>query len=309
MATQLITPNLDPYIYSDGKLITDWLGWCLAYVRSAFGTGFAGSTALEGWNKYALNKHADKNIPNGVYVPIFFNGYSNMGHAAIVYHNGNSWKMWSSPVSHKPYADVWTATSLDGLINIIKTRYSSTCNYLGWAEGLSGKLIINNTVALPQGDEMITNESQAHYAYQMLRPNGDGSAAEIAATAGKRTWAQFVVDAQPEVKLRNQNISSAYQTLTALQTQVSQLNSQVATLSKRPTQAELDAVKTMTTELQAEVQKAHEDAANAEAQLKEVQSQPRADEVALDTNSKVTTIFNYFLDRWSTFKDFFNRSK
>lgn len=64
---------------------------------------------------------------------------------------------------------------------------------------------------------MIANENQAHQAYQLLRPNGDGNQAEIAATAGKRSWAQFATDAQGEVQARNAAIRDTQSKLGEMQ--------------------------------------------------------------------------------------------
>lgn len=143
MWKQTVTPNLDPYITQGGEILDDWLGWCLAYVQFAYGAGWSGASALDCWNNYTVDKRADGNIPQGVYVPIFFNGYGGLGHAAIVRWSGNTWEMWSSPISHKPYADKWAANSLQGLINIIKNNYSASCNYLGWAHGMKGMRFIS----------------------------------------------------------------------------------------------------------------------------------------------------------------------
>ncbi len=123
---QTTTPNLDPIIHQEGRALSDWLGWCLAYVQTAFGTGWAGSTAWDCWENHTVNKHTDRNLPSGVYVPIFFSGYHGQGHTAI-YKDGT---VWSSPISHKPTADVW------GSIAEVERHYGVV--YAGWAEGLGG---------------------------------------------------------------------------------------------------------------------------------------------------------------------------
>lgn len=136
MWNQTVTPNLDPYLFQGKTMIVNWVGWCLLYVQTAFGAGWSGGSALECWNSYTIDKHADGNIPEGVSVPVFFNGYGGLGHAVIVRRVGNTWEMWSTPIRNKSTADYYTASSLQGLIDIIKTEYSSSCNYLGWAEGM-----------------------------------------------------------------------------------------------------------------------------------------------------------------------------
>lgn len=143
MYKQTVEPELDPYIYQNGAVLSDWLGWCLAYVNTAFNAGWAGSTAREGWDNSA-GKHEDMNIPSGVYVPIWFNhygdygyGYKNYGHVAI-------WKdgtIWTSPYTHKPYADVFTD------INALCSMYN--CTYIGWTEYVGPTRVIEPTQDVP----------------------------------------------------------------------------------------------------------------------------------------------------------------
>jgi hypothetical protein len=128
---QLREPNLDPYIiqpngHGGTYTLTDWLGWCLAYVQTAFGTGWGGNTAWDCWQNHTVNKHEDWSLPSGVFVPIFFSGAGGDGHACI-YKDG---QVWSAPITHKPYADVWPS------INAVEQHYG--VQYVGWAEGIGG---------------------------------------------------------------------------------------------------------------------------------------------------------------------------
>lgn len=138
------TPNLDPVIYQGGKVLYNWLGWCLAYVQTAFGAGWSGSSAWDGWANRTQGRHTDWNIPKGVYVPIWFDGYWNggrYGHVAI-YKDG---KVWSSPYSNKPYADVI------GSIAEVERIYGM--KYVGWSEFVGPTRVIefvNNNITLPQ---------------------------------------------------------------------------------------------------------------------------------------------------------------
>src|SRR6185312_926566 len=136
---QLVTPNLDPYIHQPNGnggtyILTDWYGWCLAYVQNAFGTGWAGSNAWEAWNDHVNIKHLDRDIPSGMYVPIWFSGYHGLGHVAI-YKDG---KVWSSPWHHKPYADV--------ISSIAEVERIYGVSYVGWSEDISGKQVVEYTV-------------------------------------------------------------------------------------------------------------------------------------------------------------------
>lgn len=125
---QLKEPNYDPVIYQDGKILTNWLGYCLAYVQFAYNVGWAGATAFDAWTR-TPSKHTDYNIPAGVAVPIYFNhwgdygyGYQNYGHIAI-YKDG---KIYSSPLSRKYTADVFWS------IQEVEQKYNS--KYIGWSE-------------------------------------------------------------------------------------------------------------------------------------------------------------------------------
>lgn len=121
-------------------------------------------------------------------------------------------------------------------------------NVVGW-------LLPKNTAAptVQGGDEMIQNEAQAHQAYQLLRPNGDGSPDEIASTAGKRTWAEFANDARNEISARNQNLANQAQQLAAMQTTINQLNEAV---TKAQSDDQLD--KQKVAELTAQLTEAHD---------------------------------------------------
>lgn len=138
---QTVNPNLDPYIYIDGKILTDWLGWCLAYVERAFGHSSSNAYARLAWNN-SKTKHADRNLPKGVYVPLHFSHtgtYSGVtrdwGHI-VIYKDG---VIWSSPISRKPYADKFYS------IEAVERAFNA--KYLGWTEDVSGKRVIE---ALPE---------------------------------------------------------------------------------------------------------------------------------------------------------------
>lgn len=133
MYKQIKTPNLDPVIYQGGKALTSWLGWCLAYVQTAFAAGWAGASAWQSWMSHTPVKHDNRNIPGGVYVPIWFDGYwsgHRYGHVAI-YKDG---KIWSSPLSNKPYADVFNS------IEEVERRYGM--KYVGWSEYVGSTRVI-----------------------------------------------------------------------------------------------------------------------------------------------------------------------
>ncbi len=80
----------------------------------------------------------------------------------------------------------------------------------------------------PQGgDEMIANADQATKIYHMLRPNGGANQDEINGTAGRRTFAAFLNDAQPEINARDQNLRAQTDQLNNQAVIIGQLNSAV----------------------------------------------------------------------------------
>lgn len=121
---QVKSPNLN---------VRTSLGMCLQYVQDAFGSGWAGSYALQGWRDIVKKKHLDRNIPAGVYVPIWFEGYwdgYNYGHVAI-YKDGI---VWSSPYTNK--------SSHDQLGNIETVERVYGMKYIGWSEDIGGTTVI-----------------------------------------------------------------------------------------------------------------------------------------------------------------------
>lgn len=144
MWKQVKTPQLDPIIYQGGKVLYNWLGWCLAYVQTAFGAGWSGSSAWDGWANRTQGRHTDRNIPTGVYVPLWFDGYWNgerVGHV-VIYKDGT---IWSSPYTNKPYADK--------LSSIAEVERIYGMKYVGWSEYVGPTRVIefvNNNITLDQ---------------------------------------------------------------------------------------------------------------------------------------------------------------
>jgi hypothetical protein len=144
---QLQNPNLDPYLFKIDKgvrtLLSNWLGWCLLYVQTAFSAGWAGKSAAQGWAEYAVNPHTDRNFPVGVYFPIWFKymadldgtGIKDWGHVVICFINqAGQMNIWSAPITTKPYADTWSS------IEEVEQNYH--CTFVGWSEGLGGTAVI-----------------------------------------------------------------------------------------------------------------------------------------------------------------------
>lgn len=144
MWKQDVTPDLDPYTYNDGVLLNDWYGWCLATVRAAFGSPYSGPSAWAGWTSYTQIKHQDRNWPIGVYFPIWFSGYSGLGHVAIAHVNSSgSMNIWTSPYKHVPYF----YTGYTNVDTLAKAYLLDA--YVGWSEDIAGQRIIEYVADTP----------------------------------------------------------------------------------------------------------------------------------------------------------------
>lgn len=144
---QLIYPNLDDdkskplYVYNNGKMLTDWCGWCLAVVKAAYGATKSMGTALNAWN-CDKTQHKDKDFPEGLYIPAYFSGdKDNYGHVVILKRTGNNIKVWSSPYTHKPYYDTFSG-SIDSVLSTIIKKYGLK-QFLGWTEFVCEKRVID----------------------------------------------------------------------------------------------------------------------------------------------------------------------
>lgn len=148
---QVKSPNLN---------VQTSIGMCLKYVQDAYGSGWAGSYALQGWRDIVKKKHADRNIPGGVYVPIWFEGYwngVNYGHVAI-YKDG---VCWSSPYSNKGTHDQL------GNIETVERIYGM--KYIGWSEDIGGTTVIR------KGDNDMVEDIQRHFdIYSQTFANATG---------------------------------------------------------------------------------------------------------------------------------------
>lgn len=210
---QLVSPNLDPTIFSGGWALNDWLGWCLAYTEVAFGADRVSATATDEWNRISF-RHEDRNLPSGVYVPVWFshfgtyNGvYKNWGHVAI-YKDGT---IWSSPISHKPYADIWTS------IEQVEQRYN--CKFIGWSEDIGNKRVVQGTITstpsaggdvITRNDvgpvRVVTSEVKGWDFNQVH--SGAVDAREMNAWVGQ-PWSKFIDEAWRESEaFRNKRITA-----------------------------------------------------------------------------------------------------
>jgi len=153
---QLVLPNLNPTLTQGRETITNWSGWCLLHVQSVFGVGWSGSSAWDAWQNRVNHRHTDRNIPSGVYVPIWFDGYDGgkrLGHAAI-YHDG---RIYTSP--YFPAARTVAFNSIEEVERIYGMKY------VGWSEDIAGVKVIE------EGEEMTTNLTRPQIASLWLLGN------------------------------------------------------------------------------------------------------------------------------------------
>lgn len=130
---------------------------------------------------------------------------------------------------------------------------------------------------------MIVNADQAQKIYRMLRPNGGASQDEINGTAGRRTFANFLNDAQPEIAARDANLRAQAEALAAQSNTINAQNQTItdlnaklndATLSNAEKQKALDEAMLKIADQNAEITNAHD-------QLKDLQeSLPKPEEPA-----------------------------
>lgn len=140
---QKIIPFLDDkklYVYSGGKVLTDWYEWCLAVVDACFGVAPFAASAIKAW-EVNTTKHWDggMSIPIGFYVPVFYKG-GKYGHVVVAYRESyEKIKVWSSPYTHKAYFDYFEGPVVETLDKIGRIY---GCSYIGWTETLGDKRII-----------------------------------------------------------------------------------------------------------------------------------------------------------------------
>lgn len=126
-------------VYSGGKPLYDWWGWCLAVVDAAFGVPPFAASAIQAWevNKTKYTE-GGMSIPIGMYLPVFYRG-GQYGHIVIAYRDAyDHVKVWSSPYTHKPYFDFFEGPVISTLDQVGKIY---GCSYVGWSPTLGSKTI------------------------------------------------------------------------------------------------------------------------------------------------------------------------
>ena len=149
--TQLVTPN--PHIPCQP-------GWCLQYVRQAFGLPARHPTATAAWEA-SESKHRDRNFPKGIWLPVWFSlANEPAGHVALMAPDGSVFS--TSDLGTVPHQHL----DLSDLMNYY-ARYGMTLTYLGWTEDVAGYPVLTDGGLAAQGsinasedDELLTAETQ-----------------------------------------------------------------------------------------------------------------------------------------------------
>ena len=125
---QLITPN--PHIPCQP-------GWCLQYVRQAFGLPARHPSATAAWEA-STSKHRDRNFPAGVWLPVWFSlANEPAGHVALMAPDGSVYS--TSDLGNTPHHHL----DLSDLMNYY-ARYDMTLTYLGWTEDVAGYPVLTD---------------------------------------------------------------------------------------------------------------------------------------------------------------------
>jgi len=110
-------------------------GWCLQYVRQAFGAPVVEPTATKGWEN-AEYKHQDMDFPDNCAVPVWFSLENEpAGHVALHMADGSVYSTSddSTVPHHHP--------SLDDLIAYY---WRNPLTYLGWSEDISNVRVVES---------------------------------------------------------------------------------------------------------------------------------------------------------------------
>lgn len=121
-------PNHPLYVYIGGQILTDWYCWCLAVCLASVGSSWTADCAWTAWTVNP-NKHFDYNLPDGIFVFIYYKGGS-YGHVAIARRSGGKVQIWSSPYTHKATYDYFEGDTQ--VINKVGSIYG--VSYVGWSE-------------------------------------------------------------------------------------------------------------------------------------------------------------------------------
>lgn len=136
-------------------------GWCLQYVRQAYGLPGVHPTATAGWNASGT-KHQDRSFPAGCWVPVWFSLTNEpAGHVALLAPDGSVYS--TSDLTTTPHHH----PDLDDLIRYY-AYYGMPLGYLGWTEDIEDTAVITGAgisvegaIISTQEEDMSLTEAQA----------------------------------------------------------------------------------------------------------------------------------------------------
>ena len=150
---QKVRPNLDNdpknplYVRQGGKILTDWSGWCLLVVHASYRASGSSYSAKTAWQANST-KHRDWNIPEGLWVPVWWEG-GEYGHVAIVKRTGSNVIVYTSPIkSHKATFEVYQG-EMKSILNWIGS-YCGIGGYTGWTETVLNTRVLEYVADAPK---------------------------------------------------------------------------------------------------------------------------------------------------------------
>jgi hypothetical protein len=176
MFVQNITPNPN---------ISCSPGWCLEYVRRAYGLGVVNPTAISAWQA-SKTQHRDQNFPAGVWVPLWFSVAGvPAGHVVLRAPDGSIYSTSDNTNTAHHHKDL---SDLMGYY----AKYGKPLTYLGWTEDVQGTPVVHPvpdpvrqpptvllTVTAPVA--MVRTHPAAYSAPAPAYPSGIARGAKIAA--------------------------------------------------------------------------------------------------------------------------------
>ena len=149
---QILWPNLDDnpnnplYVWIGGQIINDWCGWCLAVTAASYGAKGSSYSAKTAWQA-CPTKHRDRNIPEGIYVPLWYEG-GDYGHVVIGLRKGNNLTVWSSPCGQHIATFQVFSGEINWLLDYIGQAFL-VGGFSGWSETVLDSRVIEYVTDTP----------------------------------------------------------------------------------------------------------------------------------------------------------------
>jgi len=189
--TQAVTPNPN---------IPCRPGWCLQYVRQAFGLPAIHPTATAAWEA-SKTQHRDRNFPAGVWHPVWY-GLSKepAGHVVLRAPNGNVYS--TSDLSNTPHLHPDLAD-----LERYYARYGMTLTYRGWTEDVQGITVINNfglaaqgATTTPKGFLMALTDEQQDRLFLLVDRYLDAPVSAVP----EKVWSQTVTRGGRQISVKQE---------------------------------------------------------------------------------------------------------